>query len=80
MSATYYLEGDGPLALTCNEMIEKKVSATSHSAHTPNVHAIVRQLTGAAQPDIHIRDQGHQQLLLYTKNCVQPGLEHFKRP
>ena len=40
VSATYYLEGDSPLALTCNEMIEK-VSATLHSAHTPNVRAIV---------------------------------------
>ena len=71
--ACYYLEGDGPLALDCYETIEK-VSASLNTANTPNVRALARQLTGAPPSD-----QGHQQLLLYVKNCVQPGLDYFER-
>ena len=65
VSATYYLEGEGPLALDCYETIEK-VAASIHTAHTPNVNAIARQLTGSTQSS----DQVYSQLLTYSRNCV----------
>ena len=37
VKATYFLEGDGPLALECYEAIQK-VSETLRTGHTPNVH------------------------------------------
>ena len=43
VKACYTLEGDGPLALECHEVIEK-VSASIHTAYTPNVHAIAHQI------------------------------------
>ena len=73
VKACYTLEGDGPLALECHEVIEK-VSASIHTAYTPNVHAIAQRLSGTPPSD-----PNHQQLVAYANNCVQPGLEYYKR-
>ena len=40
VKATYFLEGDGPLALECYEVIQK-VSETLRTGHIPNVQAVV---------------------------------------
>ena len=45
VKACYQLQGDGSLALTCYEVINR-VSASIHAAHTPNVNAVVQCLSG----------------------------------
>ena len=50
IKATYFLEGDGPLALECYEAV-KKVSEAVHVAHTLNVLATAQQLSGAPLTD-----------------------------
>ena len=73
VKATYFLEGDGPLALTCYEAIQK-VSETVRTGHTPNVQAIAQRLSGAP-----LTDPRCQQLVAYAKSCAQPGLDYFQR-
>ena len=41
IKATYKLEGDGPLALECYEIMEF-VSRSVELAHAPNVEAVVK--------------------------------------
>ena len=69
VKATYNLEGDGPLAFTCYEIIQTVV-ASIQVANTPNVNAVSRSLAPA--PAVQ------QQLVTYAKNCVQPGLDYFQ--
>ena len=73
VKATYFLEGDGPQALECYEVIQK-VSETLRTGHIPNVQAVVQRLTGAPPTDMHC-----QTLVAYAKSCAQPGLEYFQR-
>jgi hypothetical protein len=68
VTATYDLEGDGPLAFFCYEKI-KAVVASIEVANTPNVDAVVRSLSSDVQ--------SQQQLMAYAKSCVQPGLDYF---
>ena len=70
MKATYHLEGDGPLAFTCYEMIQTVV-ASIQVANTPNVNAVAKSLAPTA-PAVE------QQLVAYAKSCVQPGLNYFQ--
>ena len=72
VKACYTLEGDGPLALECSEVMEK-VSATLHVGHIPNVHAIAQQLSGVA-----LSSPQCQQLVAYAKSCIQPGLDYYE--
>ena len=44
VTATYKLEGDGPLALSCFEVIEE-VQAAIHACYTPNVDAVTKKLS-----------------------------------
>ena len=62
------MKGDGPLTVDCHKAIEKD-SAALHTAHATNVHANVRQLSGAPQ------SYRHQQLVEHADSCVQPGLK-----
>ena len=68
VKATYNLEGDGPLALTCFEIVDA-VSAGIRVGHAPNVEAIAR-VRGAPL--------AKQQLVDHAKRCVQPGLDYFQ--
>ena len=43
VKATYTLEGDGPLCFKCYEVIDSLLNAI-HSAHCPNVTAVLRNL------------------------------------
>lgn len=70
VKATYNLEGDGPLAFTCFDIVQS-VTAAIHVANTPNVNALVRSLTSS--PAVN------QQLTTYARACVQPGLDYFEQ-
>ena len=71
--ATYSLEEDGPLALHCYEKIET-IKAGIHTAHTPNLDAVARQLSTSAEKAycrrhflLHIPEDQHLQARHYSK-------------
>ncbi len=70
VTATYDLEGDGPLVFSCYETVQAVV-ASIQVANTPNVNAIARRLSSV--------ESEQQQLIAYAKNCVQPGLDYFSK-
>ena len=72
VKACYTLEDDGPLALTCYEVLST-IKASIQVQHRPNTHAVARQL--AAQ---HKQPALEQQLITYAKSCVQPGFTYFE--
>ena len=69
VKATYNLEGDGPLAFTCYEEVQKVVAAV-RVGHTPNTEAVIRAIS------THTSTQ--QRLRAYAKSCVQGALQYFK--
>ena len=48
VTATYSLEGDGPLALECYERIET-IKAAIHTAHTPNLDTVAHWLSASTE-------------------------------
>ena len=71
VSATYYLEGDGPLIFSCYE----RLSAVSHAVaveHYPNTAAVARQIADG-------NDAMYQQLTARAKACIQPGLHFYQQ-
>ena len=69
VKATYNLEGDGPLALTCYEALSA-LNAAARQAHYPNLEAVASYLaSGDADKE--------QELILYAKSCVQPGVAYY---
>ena len=69
VKATYDLEGDGPLVLSCYEIIER-VRLAVQSAHYPNVDAIARNLC-SGNPLLQ------QQYRAYAVSCLEPGISYF---
>ena len=69
VKATYSLEGDGPLALECFEVITM-LQASVRNHHHPNVTAVARQLSAGNIASM-------TQMVQYALNCVQPGEEYF---
>ena len=67
---TYNLEGDGPLAFTCYEEVEKLCGAIRIS-HFPNLTRIADDLSGG-QASVA------QQYLQYGRSCVQPGFDYIQ--
>ena len=68
VKATYLLEGDGPLALKCYEIVNN-LFAGIHIQHFPNL-AVARTISpGSASR--------RQQWIDYRKACVAPGLRYF---
>ena len=61
VKATYNLEGDGPLAFTCYEEVQRVVAAI-RGAHTPNTEAVIR--------DISTQNSVQQPLRVYAKKCT----------
>ena len=92
VTATYSLEGDGPLELECYERIET-VKAAIHTAHTPNLDAVARRLSASTEkgllqrafPPSHSRgstsssQKFQQRILQYGTACIQPGLDYFEK-
>ena len=66
--ATYNLEGDGPLALTCYEIISA-LNAAARQAYYPNLQAVAKQVSANSQME--------QALIQHAKSCVQPGLTYY---
>ena len=71
VTATYKLEGDGALVLSCYEVIEE-LEASVHSCYTPNLDAVIQRLS-ASTP------RSPPQLKAYAMRCIQPGLDYFTR-
>ena len=72
VKACYTLEGDGPLALTCYEVLFT-VKASIQVQHWPNTHAVAHQL--ALQ---HKQQALEQNLITYAMSCVEPGFTYFE--
>ena len=70
VKATYNLEGDGPLALTCYETIQEVISAVQ-VGNIPNVQAIAKSISSSSAVQ--------QQLVAHAKNCAEPALNYFKQ-
>lgn len=69
VKATYNLEGDGLLSLTCYETISALNNA-ARQAYYPNMTAVATQISeGDAQME--------RELIEYAKSCVQPGLTYY---
>ena len=70
VKATYFLEGDGPLALHAYERISSLLSAIT-TRHFPNVNSVARALSNGNP--LH-----EQQLLAYADSCIQPAYSYFR--
>ena len=70
INATYNLEGDNPLSLTCYETIQEVKSAIQ-VGNIPNVQAIAKSIS----PSSAIQ----QQFIAHVKYCVEPALNYFKQ-
>ena len=69
VKATYLLEGDGPLAPKCYEIVNN-LFASIHVQHFPNLLAVAQTISpGSASR--------RQQWIDYGKACVAPGLQYF---
>ena len=69
VKATYSLEGDGPLALTCYDVISA-LNMAARQAHYPNVDAIAAHIAAG-----DVQEEG--ELLQHAKICVQPGIAYY---
>ena len=92
VTATYSLEGDGPLVMEAYEKIET-VRAAIHAGHTPNVNAVARRLCSSSDKSLlqvvfrplHSRESTStnqallQNIIHYATACVQPGLDYFNK-
>ena len=73
VKACYVLEGDGPLALKCFEVIER-IKQSLFTENIPNVRALSEKLT--RQPRSHLC---HEQWVDFARDCVQSGIDYFNR-
>ena len=71
VKATYKLEGDGPLAFECYEIVEC-LSTSVELAHAPNVEAVTQAVS-------HGSHTTKQRLLNHAKTCAQPAHSYYKR-
>ena len=69
VKATYRLEGDGPLALECYEIVAT-VQVAIHSNHYPNVTVLAQQFSGG-------NTVARNQFVQYAQSCVKPGQDYF---
>ena len=68
VKACYKLEGDGPLAFECYEVI-CSINAAIQVCHLPNTTAIAKRLVNSTTTE--------QSLIQYAKTCIHPGYEYF---
>lgn len=71
VKATYNLEGDGPLAFKCFELVSALTIVVGLD-HFPNLSAICLQLSQG-------NSTAMQQLIDYGKSCVQPAIQYYKQ-
>lgn len=65
----YRLEGDGPLALECYEIISATMEGVQ-VANYPNIEGVAKKVSGGSQ-------QVQQQLVAYARDAVRPGLDYL---
>lgn len=68
VKATSSLEGDGPLALNCYDILNE-VKAAIQVHHWPNRTAVARRIANEQHPE--------QYWMQYVSSCVMPGLNYF---
>lgn len=68
VKATYTLEGDGPLALKCYEVLGG-VKAAVQVRHWPNTAAVAKKIAS--------QQHSEQSWMQYAFNCVKPGFDYF---
>ena len=73
VEATYLLEGDGPLALSCYKRVDTLLQSI-RVAHFPNTSQVVNQLTNGEANAVALT----QQYTHYAKSCVQPGFDYLQ--
>ena len=71
VSATYYLEGDGPLIFSCYQKLAT-VSNSVALANYPNVEGVARRQANRNVPVFN-------QLVARAKACINPGLLFFQQ-
>ena len=71
VTATYKLEGNGPLVLSCFQVIEEP-QASIHASYTPNLDAVIQKLCASTR-------YSQTQLRAYAMRCIQPGFDYFRR-
>ena len=69
VKATYVLEGDGPLAFNCHEIVST-LFVGIHVEHYPNLLAVA-EVVSNGRPTLK------QQWIDYGKACVAPGFQYF---
>ena len=73
VKATYNLEGNGPLALNCYEVVQE-LKMRINNPHYPNVNALADQLSSLS---FDSSSYAVQQWVQYASACVDPGLQYF---
>ena len=68
VKGTYALEGDGPLALKCFDIINE-VKAAVQVHHWPNTTAVAKRIANQLLTE--------QNWLHYASSCVRPRLDYF---
>lgn len=68
VKATYKLEGDGPLALECYEILSS-LKAAIQVSHLPNTTAVAKRLASPTTPEQH--------WMTYAMSCIQPVYDYF---
>lgn len=71
VSATYYLEGDGPLAFTCYERLSTLAHAVAVESY-PNTEAKAREHAAGNVPL-------YNQLVAQGKACITPGFRFYQQ-
>lgn len=72
VTATYLLEGNGSLVFLCYETLSKiNYFIEVSSAHLPNTKAIIKSL--------NLTETCAEQLFIYAKACVEPGLAYYQK-
>ena len=71
VTATYYLEGDGPLIFTCYERLATVAHSVTVDAY-PSLEGVARQQANGNLPL-------YNQLVTRTKACKTPGFLFFQR-
>ena len=69
VSGTYKLEGNGPLALQCYEIINS-ITAVVELAHYPNVKAVISSMTSDPSAQQHLKS--------YAISCIKSALDYYK--
>ncbi len=68
VKGSYTLEGDGPLALKCYEVISD-VKAAVRLCHWPNTTAVAKKVAN--------QQHSEQIWMKYASNCVKPRFDYF---